>query len=357
MYNMGKIAIVGFHNLHLMQFLYKYTEILDRHNVEYDVLYWERDDVQYPIKFKGRPVKYSYITSNYMPKWKKVIGYLKCRSFFVQQIKKNKYEKIILLTTQTAIALSLLALARYKKRYIFDFRDLTMEKLPPYKAVEMQLIKNASFVAISSPGFIDFLSVDGEYVISHNCKNLSVNKKDMSKDGPIRITFWGMVRQEEFQKRICDKFGNDNRFALSYHGEGCTEQLTEYCREKGYNNIRFTGRYYPEDIESFVADTDILLNLYENEGKQEHALTVKLYDGIRYQLPMIVANDSFMQRYLKEYSFALPVALDTMKNEDIIEWYRSLEQARIQEEMDSFSKKITNDDEIFAKRVLEFANK
>lgn len=354
---MGKIAIVGFHNLHLMQFLYKYTEIFDRNNIEYDVLYWERDEVQYPIKFKGTPIKYSYITSNYMPKWKKILGYLKCRKFFINQIKKNKYDKIILLTTQTAIALSPLVLARYKERFVFDFRDLTMEKLPPYKAVEMQLIKNAAFVSISSPSFVDFLSFEGDYVLSHNCKNLIVNKKDMSKDEPIRITFWGMVRQEAFQKRICDKFGNDNRFFLSYHGEGCTEQLDEYCREKGYNNICFTGRYYPEDIENFVADTDILLNLYENEGKQEHALTVKLYDGIRYQLPMIVAKDSFMQRYLKEYSFVLPVELDTMKNEDIIEWYRSLEQARIQEEMESFSKKITKDDEIFAKRLLEFANK
>lgn len=354
---MGKIAIVGFHNLHLMQFLYKYTEILDRHNVEYDVLYWERDEVQYPIKFNGTPIKYSYITSNYMPKWKKVLGYLKCRRFFINQIKKNKYDKIILLTTQTAIALSLLVLARYKERFIFDFRDLTMEKLPPYKAVEMQLIKHAAFVSISSPGFIEFLPSKGDYVLSHNCKNLFVNKKDMSKDEPIRLTFWGMVRQEAFQKRICDKFGNDNRFVLSYHGEGCTEQLAEYCQEKGYSNICFTGRYYLEDIENFVADTDILLNLYENEGKQEHALTVKLYDGIRYQLPMIVANNSFMQRYLKDYSFALPVALDTMKNDHIIEWYRSLEQTRIQKEMDSFSKKIANDDASFAKRVLEFANK
>lgn len=229
---MGKIAIVGFHNLHLMQFLYKYTEILDRYNVEYDVLYWERDEVKYPIKFNGISIKYSYITSNYMPKWKKVLGYLKCRRFFINQIKKNKYDKLILLTTQTAIALFPLVLARYKERFIFDFRDLTMEKLPLYKAVEMQLIKHAAFVSISSPGFIEFLSSKGDYVLSHNCKNLLVNKKDMSKDKPIRITFWGMVRQEAFQKRICDKFGNDNRFILSYHGEGCTEQLAEYCQEK-----------------------------------------------------------------------------------------------------------------------------
>lgn len=352
---MGKIAIVGFHNLHLMQFLYKYTEILDRYNVEYDVLYWERDEVKYPIKFNGISIKYSYITSNYMPKWKKVLGYLKCRRFFINQIKKNKYDKLILLTTQTAIALSPLVLARYKERFIFDFRDLTMEKLPLYKAVEMQLIKHAAFVSISSPGFIEFLSSKGDYVLSHNCKNLLVNKKDMSKDKPIRITFWGMVRQEAFQKRICDKFGNDNRFILSYHGEGCTEQLAEYCQEKGYSNICLTGRYYPEDIENFVADTDILLNLYENEGKQEHALTVKLYDGVRYQLPMLVAKDSFMERYLKDYHFAKAIDLERVKPEEIIEWYSQLREDVLNLEFKRFAKQIELDDGIFESKLMKFA--
>ena len=37
---MSKIAIVGVHNLHLMQFLYKYTDILDSRGISYDVLYW-----------------------------------------------------------------------------------------------------------------------------------------------------------------------------------------------------------------------------------------------------------------------------------------------------------------------------
>lgn len=289
-----------------------------------------------------------------MPKWKKIFGYLKCRRFFINQIKKNKYDKLILLTTQTAIALSPLVLAQYKERFILDFRDLTMEKLPPYKAVEMQLIKHAAFVSISSPGFIEFLSSKGDYVLSHNCKNLLVNKKDTSKDEPIRITFWGMVRQEAFQKRICDKFGNDNRFILSYHGEGCTEQLAEYCQEKGYSNICLTGRYYPEEIENFVADTDILLNLYENEGKQEYALTVKLYDGVRYQLPMLVAKDSFMEQYLKDYHFAKAIDLGRVKPEEISEWYSQLREDMLNLEFKRFAKQIELDDRIFESKLMKF---
>ncbi len=40
---MGKICLIAFHDLYLMQFLYKYTEILDENEIEYDVVYWERE--------------------------------------------------------------------------------------------------------------------------------------------------------------------------------------------------------------------------------------------------------------------------------------------------------------------------
>ena len=40
---MGKICLIAFHDLYLMQFLYKYTEILDANEIKYDVIYWERE--------------------------------------------------------------------------------------------------------------------------------------------------------------------------------------------------------------------------------------------------------------------------------------------------------------------------
>ena len=63
---MNKIAIVGFHNLHLMQFLYKYTDILTKY-ILYDVLYWDRDmDSNLKCKaFKGNSISYRYKMSNY----------------------------------------------------------------------------------------------------------------------------------------------------------------------------------------------------------------------------------------------------------------------------------------------------
>ena len=93
---MNKIAIVGFHNLHLMQFLYKDTDIFDKNNISYDVLYWDRDmDSNLKCKaFKGNSISYRYKMSNYQPKAKKIHGFVAL--FFLDYIAigKNVPEKV-----------------------------------------------------------------------------------------------------------------------------------------------------------------------------------------------------------------------------------------------------------------------
>lgn len=354
MRSLAKIAIVGFHNLHLMQFLYKYTDILDKNNIDYDVLYWNRDGIEYDKKIKGGMIGFKYLTDNYVSKWKKINGYLKAQKFFSQTIKKNKYEKIILLTTQTAIALSWLSLTRYKNMYIYDYRDITMERNPVYKKIVNTLIKNAAFVAISSKGFIPIIGYnnDNKYVISHNCSNLLYNHHKKSNKFPIKIVFWGMVRQIEYQKKICDFFGNDERFKIFYHGEGMTDILKKYCDDKEYENIFFSGRYFTEEISGFAKNTDILLNLYENDKKQEYALTVKLYDGLRYGLPMMVTKDSYMDSYIGKEKFKYSFSFD--KLDELIEWYMDLSDNEIEISEQRMIRKILKDEKKFTERLLEF---
>ena len=147
---MKRIGIIAFHNLHLMQFLYKYTDILDEQGIDYDVLYWNRDGVEYEKKFKGRAIRFDYPTSNYCSGIKKICGFLKCRDFFIRMIKQNQYNKLILLTTQTAVALSNIALIKYKNRYVFDFRDITKENNKLYETLVKCLINKSAFTSISS---------------------------------------------------------------------------------------------------------------------------------------------------------------------------------------------------------------
>lgn len=353
---MGRLGIIGFHNLHLMQFLDKYTTILDKYNVDYDVLYWNRDGVSYKKRFNGKTICFKYLTDNYCNKLQKVKGFLKCRKFFLKTIQKNKYDKLILLTTQTAIALCDIVLSKYKRNYIFDYRDITGEKNYLYYKLVKQLIQYSYITSISSPGFIQTLGDEKKYVISHNCNLLDYNELSENKknDSIIKITFWGMIRQLDYQKKVCDFFGNDPRFELCYHGEGGGQQLKEYCAFYNYNNITFTGRYYPEQIKTFAEQTDILLNLYDNEGKQEYALTAKLYDGIRYGIPMLISKGSFMESFIGSKQMVYYFSFADTDKDNIILWYKSLDRKVLQDEAKKIIEMINKDEKMFKNKLLEF---
>lgn len=353
---MGKIAIVGFHNLHLMQYLYKYTDIFDKYNIDYDVIFWDRD-MDSTIKYKefvGMPISYQYKMNNYQSKVKKIVGFLTCISFVKKRIKKSQYDKIIILTTQTAISLYRTVL-KYRGNYIYDYRDLTYEKNRICKQMVLKLMNNSYMTCMSSMGFKQIIGDNSKIIISHNCSNIEYHKIKKSIGYKIRVTFWGMVRQVEFNKKICDRFAGDNRFDLRYHGEGYSLELQEYCNQKKYSNIKFTGRYVVDEIPAFVSTTDIILNLYENDEQQKLAITVKFYDAVRYGVPMLVTKGSFMEKILSGNKAVLAIDVDDINLDSIVEWYQKVESCKYlyTKELSQIKK----DDKIFEERVLAFARK
>lgn len=320
-----KLAIVGFHNLHLMQFLYKYTDILDHAGIEYDVIYWDRDmdpTIKYK-KFEGTPIAFQYKMSNYQPKYLKLIGFIKCIRFAKKKIKEGQYNRLIFLTTQTILPLFQTAM-KYSNRYIYDYRDITYEKLAVGKGRIQKLIMNSYMTAMSSMGFKEITGDSPKIIMAHNCSGMDFIPVKKNTSDKIRVSFWGIVRQVEFNKRICDLFGSDSRFELIYHGEGYVDALEEYCTEKGYGVI-FTGRYSSQEIKAFASNTDILLNLYENDDKQTLAMTVKYYDAVRYGLPMLVTEGSYMENRVKGNNAVFLVNIERVTADEILKWYLSLE--------------------------------
>lgn len=351
---MSKLALIGLHNLHLMQFLYKYTDILDEKGISYDVLYWDRDmdDTIKEKAFKGKKIAYKYQMSNYQPKHKKIGGFLGCILYMAKIIRKNKYDHIILLTTQTALPLYVFSRTVRKSKYIYDFRDLTFEKNSLYKTCIEIMISRSYFTSISSLGFKRVIGENSKLLMSHNVSRLKYERiKKMPSDN-LRIVFWGMIRQLEWNKRICDAFGNASGITLTYHGEGGFKTLEEYCQKKNYKNIQFIGRYTTDEIPNFVQNADILMNLYENDGKQKLATTVKLYDGIRYGLPMLISRNSHMAELMKDNPAVFVVDMNAFDLKSLREWYQGLDEKTYyyQKELQC----IQQDDEVFARKLMGF---
>ena len=335
-----------------MQFLYKYTDILDNNNISYDVLYWDRDmdsNIKYKF-FAGNKIAYRYKMSNYQPKLKKIRGFTGCMKFFCKIIRENKYDSIILLTTQTALPLYLLSRTVRKARFVFDYRDLTYEKNGICRNIIKGIIERSEFTAISSMGFKKVLGESKKFVISHNVSNLKIECLPKTNNKNLRIVFWGMVRQVEWNKKICDLFGNVAGVKLHYCGEGNTEELKKYCEK--YQNITFTGRYTVDQIPSFVEQTDILLNLYENDEQQKLAMTVKLYDGIRYGLPMLISKGSYMGEMMQANNFAYITDIEKFDIEAFKKWYQNLDKSSYPYKKEYLQ--IKEDDEQFERRLLTF---
>lgn len=349
------IGIIGFESLHVMQYLDKYTTVLDAHEIDYEVIYWNRKNNKNP---DSRYIPYEKPIDAYVPFQAKVTYFIGYARFLYKIIRNKKYERLIILTSQTAVVLSPLLLTKYRHKYLYDYRDITFEKNHFYRYLIQKLIQNSSGVPISSFGFLEEIGHSDKFFLAHNTQNL---EKEMIAKIPaptIRIVYWGMVRQVNFNKMICDVFGNDKRFTLIYHGEGFYREIEAYCLEKGYRTIHFTGGYDRHDLQQFISETDILLNTYENDHQQKLALTVKLYDGMRYQRLQLVTADSYMAKFLEDYSIAYPLNLNNSQiKEEIIEWYNALTQEQIAEEYQKLRNKMLRDEANFRHLVESFVSR
>ena len=359
------IAIIGFCDLCYMQYLYKYTTILDAHEIKYEVIYWNRDSAVSNISFRGTPVPFYYGIDTYQSFGKKIVSFFRYARYIRNIVKKRKYKKLIILTTQTAIVMWDILLFRYNGKYIYDYRDITKEKKSRLFSKMVQLLlKQSCYSMVSSMGFLTELNITERknIVMSHNRQFACCHsgyKTNIHQKEPIQIVYWGIVRQVEHNKKLCDLFGNDPRFVVWYHGNGFYKELMAYCDEKGYKNIKFTGKYSPDKIESFVKNTDIIHGIYENDTEQKPALPVKLYDAVYYRIPMLVNAGSYLAQYTKSLSGVLSVDMESKNDitECIYLWYKALSNQKVENDYEKLERDIYHDDINFEKKLLTFIMK
>lgn len=347
------IGVFSFLSLRYAQFAYKYTNILDEQGIDYEFVFWNRDGLQNPGKSNW--ISYDYTMDSFQPFLKKIWGFISFSKYMRKIIKEKKYDKLIVLTTQTAIPLFDILLKSYKSKYIYDYRDVTYENIGIYRKLVNKLVCNSCFTAISSMGFKRNLKDSHKFVISHNTRVFELNHIEKTKSSKIRVVYWGMIRQLEFNCKICDLFSKDNRFQLVYHGAGYHKELFDYCKSMGYENISITGAYALEDIDEFATNTDIILNCYENDKKQRLAMTVKFYDSIRYQRPMLVTEGSYMGRIVKDKGLGWVIDFNNKNCLDaLIEKYTYLELENLEDNMELTMDEIKKDDQVFKKQLLLF---
>ena len=305
-----KICFISLGNIYLCPYISKYISLIE---CDYDVIYWDRHRVEEDINAK-QVYAFRYEMDEGKNKLNKLIGYLKFRRYAFYIINKNDYDGVILLHTSGGILLHSILKRRYKDKYIVDIRDYTMENNPLFFIMEKSLIDNSALAVISSKGYESFLPLHN-YVLVHNDSFIDENIiskfeiKDKKKDR-IVISYIGLIRFHDQNKRVILKFKNDSRFILRFIGKDAYA-LKEFCEKNQVDNVELIGRFTPEKTLEYYYETDIIYNLYGNKTPLlDYALSNKLYYAAKLKMPILVCPATYIEEVSKKYGFGFTFKLD-----------------------------------------------
>ncbi len=352
------IGVIFIGDLKYCPYLDNYTKYLDKHKIEYEVLYWQRDVIDQAAPSNYIPFKYkSKLNQSFCQKMK---GFIRFRHWVKKRIATRKYSKLILLSTLSGMIIPDV-LKDYKDNYIFDIRDYSYESFYLFKKLESKLIEQSYFTAISSPKFKDFLPKSNKYILNHNINLSAEPNHKFEKVNKKRLNFvWaGAIRYLEHQKKILKQLGNDNRFNIIYHGVGSDyEALRNYSIQSNIQNVTFTGVYHNKDKEKLLANADILNNSYDNEEQQlktKFAISNTFYDGITLKIPQLVETGSYKEILVNQYQIgkALDVNKDSFASE-LFEYYHSIDTNQFNKNANQLYTKYAKEQEKYYSKIEEF---
>ena len=349
------LTIIFCGDLKYCPYLSRYTERLDKKNIDYKVLFWNRGNFALDL-----PENYSYFklsSAESKNKLDKLFDFIKFRKWVIKQIKQDKPQKLILLSTLTGVLL-FDQLKKFNNSYIFDIRDYSYEKYKIFRLIERTVITNSFFTTISSKGFKKFLP-EYDYVIAHNFnrEEMIEEPRFIKKEMPLKIVWNGTVRFFDFQKNYINQLKNDNRFLLVYHGGGTDlEKYKLYCEENQIKNVVFTGLYNNKDKYNLISDAAILNNCYGGRDGDElkYAVSNRYYDGLIYHIPQLVETNGYKERLTLEQGVGISLDADDCFADKLYDYYININEKQFDLACNQAIKDVVDEDDRFIKEIDRF---
>lgn len=353
-----KICFITLGNLYLCPYISKYTSIL---RCDFDVIYWNRHGVEEDIKAQNVYV-FEYQMEENKGKIPKLFGYFSFRRFVLNILKKNHYDGVILLQTSAAILIYTVLLKTYPNKYVIDIRDYTFENNKAFFLIEKRLIEKSMHTVISSPGYKNFLPTYN-YILVHNNPLVHQDVVERFKQkkrlrSQIIISYIGLIRFHEQNKKIINKFKNDTRFLLRFIGKDAKE-LEKFCENNSIINVELIDRFPSEKTLEYYFDTDIVYNLYGNNSPLlDFALSNKLYYAARLNLPILVCPNTYMGKIIEEYGFGFIFEINDPKACDrLFEYYNSIDWDLFHANCARFQQDTEDDNRLFVDAISTFVDR
>lgn len=354
---MKKICFVCYGNLYLAPYIKNYLESV---NSKCDVIVWNRHSMQEISEHNI--ITYNAPTDdNVKSKYKKLKGYIGFSFFTIRQLVKINYDVVIFLQSVGAICTAPLLLTKYRKKFVIDVRDYSIEGNFVLKYLEGLLMDCSKLNVISSEGYKSFLPKGKQFCLVHNYSEIDNGVIDEFQNRPIhypiRLSYIGLIRFQEQNKKLIDLFANDSRFQLQFIGKNAFE-LKKYIEERGVQNVLLIDQFPSDKTLDYYKQTDAILNVYGNHTPLlDYALSNKLYFAAALRIPILVSKDTYMEKKAVNGGFGFAIDFDDVEMKDkLYSYLTKRNKEELFQSCDKFMLGVRKDNQIFLETIKKILN-
>lgn len=343
------VGLIVSNNVWYSPYVKIYTRILEREKVDYEIISWNRDgsentSLQFNLECRGRA---------------SLSQYLSFTKYSIEKIKERKFDKLIVLCPVMTIFMSFFLRFNYNKKYIVDYRDLSIDQKPLLKSIFSWALNHSALNVISSKGFEKFLPKRDDFLISHNF-NIDVVKKALSSTvckyttEAVKVLTIGAIRVD-MNPEIIDALGDKKNVELAFVGKGpASQELADYSRNNGFKNIVFKGYYNKEEEQDYFDRCNLINIFYPQIPSHQTALSNRFYNSLIYKRPMLVTKNSTQGDYVEKYCVGLAIENCNELPERLRAYLDTLDFESYRERCDSLLREFLKDYETWERAICNF---
>lgn len=302
-----KLALILPGNIWFAPYVRIYTKLLDQYSVDYCIISWNRDGKDEPEGFQYNE---RLNVNNGSASLGAYRGYV---SFIKHTIKRESFDRLIIFGPQMTCLLGTYLL-KWRKKFIIDYRDLSIEQKPGLKQLFAYLTKLSYANVISSPGFKRCLP-KRDYLISHNfdaemARQVigETNEVGFNTSRGIDVLTIGGIRDFTSNIEVVKALSNCEGYVCRFVGKGpAVPCIEKYCSEHRIENVRFSGFYKKEEEPGFIKDATFLNIYYPRVITHDTAMSNRFYNSLLYKRPMIVTKNTTQGDYVERYGLGVAV--------------------------------------------------
>lgn len=340
-------------------YIENYINVLKANHIPYRIMSWNRNNItETDVDFS-----YYYPADDFDRK-RMLLGYVRFMHACKGYIRKNRINKLIILTAAPAFFLTPGYLKKFKNRYLLDIRD-DSPFIRRFPETFRKICHMAQTVVVSSDHYSEWTG--RETVLCHNAdlgllekhKDDAVLPKD--ENDPVRITYAGIMIEGDCNIRTLETLKNDPRFLFAYIGKDSPDKqkIVEYTKNHSVSNARFEGIYEKDQIVNIYHEKADLINILRNDTQiNRDAVPNKMYEAVLAGRPLLVYwHNMAIVRYVNQYhlGIVIPENIETSPGDYLYGAYMAFDLEEYAKGRSEFLDRVSKDMKVFAEKVKKFA--